>query len=101
MFLPISLFSGANALHLSLRLRFSVKIKCHEYSKKQAAGVTLLPLESPLKTRVFEADFEGVGYVYLFLDFRGKGITFLVRPFQFWNGRTYIIQLHRTICRQS
>ena len=71
MFLPFPQFLGSNALHLSLRLRFSVKIKCHEYSKKQATDVTLLPLESPLNTRVFEADFEGVGYVYLFLGFRG------------------------------
>ena len=37
----------------------------------QATDVTLLPLESPLNTRVFEADFEGVGYVYLTLNFRG------------------------------
>ena len=37
----------------------------------QTADVTLLPLESPLNTRVFEADFEGAGYVYLTLDFQG------------------------------
>jgi hypothetical protein len=41
------------------------------YQQNQAADVTLLPLESPLNTRVFGADFEGVGYVYLTPDFRG------------------------------
>ena len=44
--------------------------------KIQGAGVTLLPLESPLNTRVFEADFEGVGYVYLPPIFGGKSVTF-------------------------
>ena len=71
MFLPFPQFLGSNALHLSLRMRFSAKIKCHEFLKIQAADVTLLPLESPLNTRVFEADFEGVGYVYLLFDFGG------------------------------
>ena len=50
----------------------------------QAAGVTLLPLESPLNTRVFEVDFEGVGYVYLFFSFREQkrhAFAALVRSF--------------------
>jgi len=71
MFLPFSRFAGLKALHLSLRMRFSAKTKCHECPKIQGADVTLLPLESPLNSRVFGADFEGVGYVYLTPDFRG------------------------------
>ena len=70
MFLSFSRFLGANALHLSLRLRFSAKIKCHECSKIQGTDVTLLPFESPLNTRVFRADFEGTEHICLFLDLR-------------------------------
>ena len=57
--------------HTALCGDFDRPQQCKLCHKNQGTDVTLLPLESPLNTRVFEADFEGVGYVYLTLDFRG------------------------------
>ena len=71
MFLPISRFVGLKALHSSCRVAFFIKSRCCQWLKMQAAGVTLLPIESALNTRVLGADFEGAGYVYLFFSFRG------------------------------
>ena len=39
--------------------------------KNQTAAVTLLPLESPLNTRVFGADFEGGGMFIPIFQFSG------------------------------
>ena len=75
-------FARVGCFYLFLNLRhkcvtsflagaISPKNQAPQILKIQAADVMLLPLESPLNTRAFGADFEGGGHVYLPPRFSG------------------------------